>query len=139
MIHKKRGQGMGKWNVPGGKIQNGESEVDAAVRETREESGIVPCNPQLAGRLEFRFPAGNSWDNDCAVYRTEEFSGKLLEETEECRAFWMRMDGIPMDKLWDSDRLWLPLLLKGEYFHRKYVFDAQDLVREETDLLHGHP
>ncbi len=39
LIHKKRGLGKGKINGPGGRLEAGETPVQAAVRETREEVG----------------------------------------------------------------------------------------------------
>jgi len=33
-----------KWNLPGGHIEEGESPKDAAIRECKEESGIIPTD-----------------------------------------------------------------------------------------------
>jgi len=131
MIEKKRGQGAGKWNVPGGKIHPGESAADAAVRETIEETGIRPLEVIEAGTLEFYFPESESWDNICTVFTAEEFSGALIPENEECSAHWISLDQIPFEKMWDDDRLWVPLLLAGEPFHRIYQFDANDRMKTE--------
>ena len=38
---KKRGFGVGKWNGFGGKLEPGETVVEAAARELEEESGLV--------------------------------------------------------------------------------------------------
>lgn len=131
MIHKKRGQGSGKMNVPGGKIRNGESDEAAARRETIEETGIVPRELRQAGKLEFYFPQSDSWDNTCSVFTTETFAGSLVPENEECSAMWASCASLPLDKMWDADRLWLPYLLAGRPFHRAYVFDRNDKVLEE--------
>ncbi|HEY8279107.1 MAG TPA: 8-oxo-dGTP diphosphatase [Bdellovibrionota bacterium] len=134
MIQKKRGQGAGKVNVPGGKIAAGESAVDAAIRETEEETGIVPSGLEEAGILEFYFPESQSWDNTCTVFTAESFSGDLIPETEECSVFWENLDRLPMERMWDSDRIWLPLLLSGKRFHRSYTFDKHDKVAQERVL-----
>ena len=134
MIQKKRGQGAGKLNVPGGKLQIGESEEAAALRETEEETGLRPGALHLAGRLEFYFPESDSWDNTCAVFTTESFSGELVLENEECSALWVKVAKIPLDRMWDADRLWLPHLLQGNWFHRAYTFDRADRVLVERDL-----
>jgi 8-oxo-dGTP diphosphatase len=135
MIHKKRGQGAGKMNVPGGKLQHDETEQAAAERETAEETGVRPHGLRLAGRLEFYFPESDAWDNTCAVFVAEESSGTLVAETDECSALWVKRHLIPLEKMWDSDRLWLPYLLAGQPFHRAYHFDAGDKVIQERDLL----
>lgn len=132
MIEKKRGQGAGKWNFPGGKCQENESELAASIRETEEETGIKPVNPVPVGKLDFHFEEGGSWGNTCTVFRTNEFNGVLVPETDECVAHWIKIVDIPWDKMWDSDRTWVPLLLDGKEFHRVYHFDKHDkLLREE--------
>lgn len=132
MIEKKRGQGAGKWNVPGGKFAAGETAAQAAVRECIEETGIKPHAVKEMGLLEFYFPESDSWDNICSVFTAEAFSGSLIASSEECDAHWVSLDSIPYDKMWDDDRLWVPLLLAGKKFHRIYWFDKNDhMAREE--------
>ena len=135
MIYKKKGQGVGKINVPGGKLQDGESEEAAAIRECEEETGLTPHNLQLAGRLEFYFPRGNGWDNHCAVFRARDYSGTLISETDECTCEWVRVEKIPYEKMWDSDRVWTPLLLEGKIFHRSYEFDEKFSVAKEKIII----
>jgi 8-oxo-dGTP pyrophosphatase MutT (NUDIX family) len=39
---------MGLWSIPGGRIEAGESDAAAVVREVREETGLqVSCGPLL--------------------------------------------------------------------------------------------
>jgi len=44
MIFKKRGQGKGLWNFPGGKVEKGETVLSAATRECQEETGLLTVN-----------------------------------------------------------------------------------------------
>jgi 8-oxo-dGTP diphosphatase len=39
---------MGLWSIPGGRVEPGESDADAVVREVAEETGLsVTCGPLL--------------------------------------------------------------------------------------------
>ncbi len=42
LIHKKRGLGAGKINGPGGRLDDGETPAECAVREVEEELRISP-------------------------------------------------------------------------------------------------
>ena len=53
LMRKKRGFGAGKINAPGGKIDPGETPLDAAVRETFEELGVSPLGAEQRGELHF--------------------------------------------------------------------------------------
>ncbi len=133
MIYKKRGMGEGKLNMPGGKVEPGESLLDAVVRETQEETGIVPLNAKQVALLEFSFPKTNlkSWNNQCAVFVSHQFSGDLIADTDETRAFWAPLTNIPYDQMWESDKRWVPWLLEGKTFHIQYQFNDQDQMIEE--------
>ncbi|MGK9172599.1 8-oxo-dGTP diphosphatase MutT [Yokenella regensburgei] len=45
-----------KWEFPGGKIEQGESPVQAVIRELDEEVGIRAQSPRLFDTLEYQFP-----------------------------------------------------------------------------------
>jgi 8-oxo-dGTP diphosphatase len=56
MLHRNKKENdmhVGKWNGLGGKLENGESPEECAVREIREESGYVAKNPIFRGVITF--------------------------------------------------------------------------------------
>ena len=128
LIDKKTGLGKGKVNGPGGKIEPGESPQACAVRECQEELGITVSNLQFCGQHRFQFVDGYSIE--VWVYKTEDYEGKPTE-TVEARPLWVPLDEIPYEQMWEDDRLWLPMLIRGERFRGRWIFDGDRMLDYE--------
>jgi 8-oxo-dGTP diphosphatase len=125
LIEKKRGLGAGKINGPGGKIEPGETPLQAVIRETQEELCITPHAPLKLGELWFAMS-----DHPhilCHVFRSENFSGTPTE-TAEAVPLWSALDAIPYQRMWEDDRHWLPLLLEKTPFLGRFVFAGERMV-----------
>jgi len=125
LIHKKTGLGKGKINGPGGRIEQGELPVAAAVRETQEEVGITPEDPVERGTLSFIFT--NGYSLHCRVFFASVWHGELTE-TYEAKPFWCRINDIPYDRMWADDELWLPRALEGREFDGYFTFDEDSML-----------
>ena len=125
LIDKKRGLGKGKVNGPGGKLDPGESIEACAIRECREELSIEVSELQCMGQHRFQFTDGYSIH--CWVYRTEHFAGTPTE-SEEAAPRWTPVDAIPYERMWEDDRIWLPLLLRGQPFEANWIFDDDRML-----------
>jgi len=125
LIRKKRGLGKGKINGPGGKLEPGESLLECAIRETKEEVCITPHTISPAGELFFQFVDGLSIH--CSVFRSEGYSGQP-SETEEANPFWCSLDELPFDEMWEDDVTWFDLLIKKTYFTGNYIFDQERML-----------
>jgi 8-oxo-dGTP diphosphatase len=133
LIHKKTGLGKGKINAPGGRIEPGESAIDAAIRETWEETGLIPSSLTQAEELSFVFTDGYSLHG--IVFFASGFSGTPVE-TFEAKPFWCPVDAIPYDQMWQDDRLWLPLVLQKIKVHGFFIFDGDRMVSYRIVDLH---
>ncbi len=125
LIRKLRGLGAGKINGPGGRIEKGETPLEAAVREVHEETGVIPSEVVEHGELRFQFVDGYSihvW-----VFRATAHSGEAIQ-TEEAIPQWTAYEQIPYDEMWADDRLWLPLLLEGKRFEGRFLFDGDAML-----------
>ena len=56
---KKRGFGEGRWNGFGGKLHEGETCEEAALRELEEESGLKATSVEKVGELHFSFASAS--------------------------------------------------------------------------------
>ena len=58
LIKRGHDPGKGLWSIPGGRIEDGESDADALVREVREETGLIVTAGPLIGAVRRPGPGG---------------------------------------------------------------------------------
>lgn len=117
--------GAGKWNGFGGKVEPGESIEAAAMRETKEESGISVSDIEKCGVLQFKSP--NRPDIEMHIFSASEFTGEPTE-SDEMRPQWFEKDTIPFRDMWSDDLYWWPLFWKNRKFVGSFEFDTDDRV-----------
>jgi len=127
---KKRGFGAGRWNGFGGKIEPGETLLEAAVREVREECGLIVGKLSERGVLSFTFANGLS-PLEMHIYLATSFTGTPIE-TEEMRPRWFIASSLPLNDMWADVPYWLPLLLSGKQFTGTFPYaDTEELMGHE--------
>jgi ADP-ribose pyrophosphatase YjhB (NUDIX family) len=87
LIRRRNEPGAGLWSLPGGRIEPGETDQQAVVREVAEETGLeVTCGP-LIGAVERPAPGGAVFDiRDYAAFVT---GGALAAGDDASDARWV--------------------------------------------------
>ncbi len=85
----KRGHepGAGLWSLPGGRVEPGETDAEALVREMREETGLVVEAGRLVGSV--RRPAGDGDVLDIRDYAATVIGGTLSPGDDAADARWV--------------------------------------------------
>lgn len=131
LIRKKTGHGAGKINGPGGKLEQTETVSECAVREVREETGLIVDELVCKAELRFVEKSGPQWLGFAFV--TNHWNGELLE-TEEARPFWCNIDSIPYEQMWPDDAIWLPRIISSGHLSGAFVYN----FLLQNDLLIDH-
>ncbi|MBS3052973.1 MAG: 8-oxo-dGTP diphosphatase [Candidatus Aenigmarchaeota archaeon] len=134
LIKSKRGISEGKWNGPGGHVEEGESPADAAIRETIEETGVTPLGIKHVGRNEFYI--GGECAMKAHIFVARDFSGET-KETEEGIPNWFSLDAIPLNEMWPDDEIWIPVMLEGKKFSGKFYYDEgyKNMINYEIEEI----
>lgn len=130
---KKRGFGAGKWNGFGGKVEQGELIEAAALRELREESGIVAVEPIFRGKNIFRF-VGNPVAMEVHIFEVTDWEGEPVE-TDEMRPQWFLLDQIPFAEMWADDEHWFPHFFAKHEFCGEWLFEGEKIRTINLELI----
>ena len=120
---------VGYYDIPGGKIEDGETPEDAAIREFKEETGLDVYNLEKVGNVIIEYPD--------RIYNMETFIANsydgVPQEFEENFSFWIDIDNLLKEK----NRYAITYLLQPEFkndFKNKNV-NVKFLVDENHKVI----
>ena len=135
---KKRGFGAGKINGFGGKLEEGESILEAAIRELVEEVGLEAEIDKLkkVAELSFFFPhkTEKGWDQKVHVFLIDDWKGEPTE-SDEMGFEWHDFDKIPFERMWDDDKYWIPDVLNGRKISGKFSFGEDNSTISSQEII----
>ncbi len=128
LLHRTKKEGdlnRDKWIGVGGKFEEGESPEECAVREIREETGLVAA-PLYRGIVTF---VSDKWQTEYMhLFTATEFSGEMIE-CDEGELAWVDKDKVTDLPIWQGDRIFLSLLAKeAPFFSLKLVYCGEILT-----------
>jgi 8-oxo-dGTP diphosphatase len=97
LIKRGHAPGTGLWSLPGGRIEPGETDAEALVREMREETGLVIETGQLIGTV--RRPATDGAVLDIRDYAATVTGGTLRPGDDAADARWVdasELESLPL-------------------------------------------
>jgi 8-oxo-dGTP diphosphatase len=101
------GEMGGTWEFPGGKLESGEDDEQALMREFDEEFGVAVKVGQKLGQAWFEH-SGKHYDLSAVMIELEQGPLELREHSE---TRWVGSTEIAELKLSDSDRSLLPFVM----------------------------
>lgn len=94
---------MGEWSLPGGRIEPGERAIDAALRELREETGVVASILSLIDVVDGIFPeAGRHYV--LIDYVAQWTDGEPVAGDDAAEALFMPMEAALAAVAWNETR-----------------------------------
>ena len=123
-----------KWIGIGGKFEPGESPEDCAVREIREETGLLFTSSELCFRGIVTF-VSDEWGTEYMHLFTvqaddDRLSAFQSDRDEEGVLEWVPVGDVEKLPIWEGDRIFLRLLAENApFFSLKLEYRGDTLVK----------
>jgi len=124
LVRRMKEPNRGLWVAPGGKIEQGESPVECAVREMREETGLAIERPVLRAVMTETSPrADYQWLT--FIFVAWDFDGTFSPARDVGEFRWVPVDEVAKLPIPPADAIFFPRLLQdGSTFTAKFEYDA---------------
>ncbi|MEJ5272516.1 MAG: 8-oxo-dGTP diphosphatase [Spirochaetota bacterium] len=123
---KKDDMNGGKWIGLGGKIEEGETPEECAIREIKEESGYIAKNLILKGILTFpAFDGNNCWY--VFLYLVTEFEGDMIDSSEGTLK-WINDEDLMNLPMWEGDKIFLKWLNEKGIYSGKFIYKDEKFI-----------
>lgn len=121
---KKLRLGAGNYNGFGGKLEPEETLEECIVREVKEESGLDLLKFEKRGVMSFEL---DDFVNEVHIYEGLKWSGEAIE-SDEMVPIWLKIDNLPYEKMWISDKVWHSYFFNRDYFEGWLTFDKNHQI-----------
>ena len=129
--YKEGNKKSGYYEIPGGKIEEGETPEQTAIREMKEETGVTVKNLKYKGNMIIEYP-NRIFDFD--VFITNESEGEP-QEFEENTSEWIEIkELLQKEKILSNTIILDRFFIKG-LIDEKYNFKMNIQVDEQENIL----
>lgn len=120
---------------PGGKVEFPESIAASAIREVREETGLLIHTLIYKGLYEYVNPTKN--DRYMIFnYLATDFSGTLIEDSPEGKAMWVKIADVDKLPMQASIRRRFPLFFEEGTFEIQVEWNEQENCEGAVHIRH---
>ena len=128
---KRRGFGLGRTVVPGGKVDAGETPAQAAARELQEETSLQahPDDLRELGVITFVFPHRENFTIQAHTFEVTTWTGEA-QDSDEIAIAWTPTADLPFAQMWADAAHWLPLALQDDLGSPTFWYGADNVSLE---------
>ncbi len=113
----------GKLKPPGGRAQLNETPKDCAVRETREETSVIPVlDEKPLGIIHITHVDGPTIE--LCVYRAMDYNSEPQSIEKLERVGWYDINDATISQMMEDNRSWIGYVQRGEEFTADVTYDT---------------
>ncbi len=138
MLHRNKEPNNGLWVAPGGKVETHESPLECAIRELREETGLIAHRMTLRSVVTEVSPR-EDYQWLLFIYVTDDFEGELIACNEGHLA-WVDVSAVALLSIPQADAIFFPHIINDDepLYQARYAYDADlNLVHAEEFVFEG--
>lgn len=124
LLKRKKAPSVGMWVAPGGKVQNGKSPFECAVRELREETGLCAEEVYFRGLVTEVSPQAD-WQWMLFLFVATSFSGEVVSDEREGVLRWWALSEEQVRHMPEVGQVFFPQMcdLSRAPYHARFVYD----------------